>query len=89
MFWSCKVGYVFDVMDMQILSFVIFMLIGVWGLFKVDVGLIGICMLLVLVVGGWVVGILLDCIGCVCVLQIMIFWFVVFIFLCGFVQNYE
>lgn len=67
-FWSCKVGYMFDGMDMQMLLFVILMFVVIWGILFVDVGFIGMIMLFVLVFGGWIVGILFDWIGCVCML---------------------
>lgn len=50
------------------LLFVILMFVVIWGILFVDVGFIGMIMLFVLVFGGWIVGILFDWIGCVCML---------------------
>lgn len=61
-------GYVVDVFDFMIYLFLILMLIVIWGMIKSEVGMIVISLLILLVIGGWVVGIFVDCYGCVCVL---------------------
>ncbi len=40
-FWSCKVGYMLDGMDTQMLSFVIPTLVATWGISLGDAGFIG------------------------------------------------
>lgn len=67
-FWSCKIGYGLDGMDIQMFSFVIFILIVLWGIGIGEVGFIYIMILFVFVVGGWIVGIFFDCIGWVLIL---------------------
>jgi MFS family permease len=88
-FWSCKVGYMLDAMDTQLLSFVIPTLIATWGITKADAGLIGTVTLLTSAVGGWLAGILSDRIGRVKTLQLTILWFAFFTVLCGFAQSYQ
>ena len=88
-FWSCKVGYMLDGMDTQMLSFVIPTLIATWGISLADAGFIGTLTLLASALGGWVAGILSDRIGRVRTLQLTVVWFAVFTGLCGLAQNYE
>lgn len=87
--WSCKIGYLLDAMDTQMLSFVIPTLISTWGISRADAGLIGTMTLLSSAVGGWGAGILSDSIGRVKTLQLTVLWFATFTFLCGLAQNYE
>lgn len=88
-FWSCKVGYMLDGMDTQMLSFVIPTLIATWGISLADAGFIGTMTLLASALGGWVAGILSDRIGRVRTLQLTVLWFAVFTGLCGLAQNYH
>ena len=88
-FWSCKVGYMLDGMDTQMLSFVIPTLIATWGISLADAGFIGTLTLLASALGGWAAGILSDRIGRVRTLQLTVVWFAVFTGLCGLAQNYE
>ncbi len=88
-FWSCKVGYMLDGMDTQMLSFVIPTLVATWGISFADAGFIGTLTLLASALGGWVAGILSDRIGRVRTLQITVLWFAVFTGLCGIAQNYH
>ncbi|MBN4666565.1 MFS transporter [Pandoraea nosoerga] len=88
-FWSCKVGYMLDGMDTQMLSFVIPTLVATWGISLADAGFIGTLTLLASALGGWVAGILSDRIGRVRTLQLTVLWFAVFTGLCGLAQNYH
>ncbi|WP_416050494.1 MFS transporter [Cupriavidus basilensis] len=88
-FWSCKVGYMLDGMDTQMLSFVIPTLVATWGISLADAGFIGTLTLLASALGGWAAGILSDRIGRVRTLQLTVVWFAVFTGLCGLAQNYE
>lgn len=40
-FWTCKVGYMLDGMETQMLSFVIPTLVAIWGISLADAGFIG------------------------------------------------
>ncbi|HEP6430280.1 MFS transporter [Burkholderia cenocepacia] len=88
-FWSCKVGYMLDGMDTQMLSFVIPTLVATWGISLADAGFIGTITLLASALGGWIAGILSDRIGRVRTLQLTVLWFAVFTALCGLAQNYH
>lgn len=88
-FWSCKVGYMLDGMDTQMLSFVIPTLVATWGISLADAGFIGTMTLLASALGGWLAGILSDRIGRVRTLQLTVLWFAVFTALCGLAQNYS
>ncbi|KOR17572.1 MFS transporter, partial [Burkholderia cenocepacia] len=88
-FWSCKVGYMLDGMDTQMLSFVIPTLVATWGITLADAGFIGTVTLLASALGGWIAGILSDRIGRVRTLQLTVLWFAVFTALCGLAQNYH
>ncbi len=88
-FWSCKVGYMLDGMDTQMLSFVIPTLVATWGISLADAGFIGTLTLLASALGGWAAGILSDRIGRVRTLQLTVLWFAVFTGLCGLAQNYH
>ncbi|NTZ06402.1 MFS transporter [Burkholderia metallica] len=88
-FWSCKVGYMLDGMDTQMLSFVIPTLVATWGISLADAGFIGTVTLLASALGGWIAGILSDRIGRVRTLQLTVLWFAVFTALCGLAQNYH
>ncbi|WP_321802660.1 MFS transporter [Burkholderia sp. BCC1993] len=88
-FWSCKVGYMLDGMDTQMLSFVIPTLVATWGISLADAGFIGTMTLLASALGGWIAGILSDRIGRVRTLQLTVLWFAVFTALCGLAQSYH
>ncbi|MDN7946955.1 MFS transporter [Burkholderia multivorans] len=88
-FWSCKVGYMLDGMDTQMLSFVIPTLVATWGISLADAGFIGTITLLASAAGGWLAGLLSDRIGRVRTLQLTVLWFAVFTALCGLAQNYH
>ena len=77
-FWACFGGWSLDSMDVNLYSFVIPTLIGLWGMSRGDAGLLATAALLSSALGGWVTGILADRIGRVRALQITILWFAVF-----------
>jgi MFS family permease len=87
-FWSCKIGYMLDGMDTQMLSFVIPTLVATWGISLGDAGFVGTLTLLSSALGGWLAGILSDRIGRVRTLQLTVLWFAIFTGLCGLAQTY-
>lgn len=86
---ACFGGWTLDSFDVNMYSFVIPTVIGVWALTKGQAGLIGTVTLLVSALGGWFAGTLSDRFGRVRMLQITILWYAVFTFLCAFAQNFE
>jgi len=87
--FACFGGWSLDAFDVQMYSFVIPTVIGIWGLSRGEAGLIGTVTLLVSSLGGWFSGTLADRFGRVKMLQITILWYSVFTFLCAFAQNFE
>jgi len=88
-FKACVAGWALDGMDVQLYSFVIPALIGLWGISRGQAGQLATAALLMSSVGGWGAGWLADRIGRVRTLQISIAWFAIFTFLSGFAQNFE
>jgi MFS family permease len=88
-FWACFLGYALDAMDVQIYSFVIPVLIGVWGISKTDAGLLASTTLVFSAIGGWAAGLLADRFGRVRMLQITVIWFAVFTSLCGLTTDFS
>lgn len=88
-FWTCFGGYALDAMDVQIYSFVVPALIGLWGITNTQVGLLATSTLVLSAFGGWIAGALADRIGRVRMLQITVAWFAVFTFLSGFTQDFS
>jgi len=88
-FWACFSGYALDAMDVQIYSFVVPVLIGLWGMSNTQAGLLATVTLILSAVGGWIAGLLADRIGRVRTLQITVAWFAVFTFLSGFTNSFE
>jgi MFS family permease len=86
---ACFGGWSLDAFDVQMYSFVIPTVIGLWGLSRGEAGLIGTVTLLISSFGGWFSGTLADRYGRVRMLQITILWYSVFTFLCAFAQNFE
>ncbi|HLY46047.1 MAG TPA: MFS transporter [Stellaceae bacterium] len=86
---ACFGGWSLDAFDVQMYSFVIPTVIGIWGLSRGEAGLIGTVTLLVSSLGGWFSGTLADRFGRVKMLQITILWYSLFTFLCAFAQNFE
>jgi MFS family permease len=87
--WACFGGWSLDAFDVQMYSFVIPTIIGIWGLSRGEAGLIGTVTLLISSLGGWFTGTLADRFGRVKMLQITILWYSFFTFLCAFAQNFE
>ena len=65
-------------MDVNLYSFVIPTLMGLWGMTRADAGMLATAALVSSALGGWVTGILADRIGRVRALQITILWFALF-----------
>jgi MFS family permease len=86
---GCFGGWSLDAFDVQMYSFVIPTVIGIWSLSKGEAGLIGTVTLLISSLGGWFSGTLADRFGRVKMLQITILWYSIFTFLCAFAQNFE
>ncbi len=87
-FWACFGGYALDAMDVQIYSFVVPVLIGLWGLTNTQAGLLATVTLVLSAVGGWAAGLLSDRFGRVRTLQITVAWFALFTFLSGFTSSF-
>jgi MFS family permease len=88
-FWACFGGYSLDAMDVQMFSFAMPVLIGLWGLSNTDAGVLASATLIFSAIGGWAAGLLADRIGRVRTLQITIVWFAVFTFLSGLTTSLE
>src|SRR5580693_6470147 len=86
---ACFGGWSLDAFDVQMYSFVIPTVIGIWGLSRGEAGLIGTVTLLISSFGGWFSGTLADRFGRVKMLQITILWYSFFTFFCAFAQNFE
>ena len=87
-FWACFGGWALDAMDVQLYSFVIPTLIGLWGLSRGQAGQLATVALLFSAAGGWMAGLLCDRIGRVRTLQLTVLWFAVFSFVSGLAQNF-
>ncbi|HEX3863828.1 MAG TPA: MFS transporter [Stellaceae bacterium] len=86
---ACFGGWALDAFDVQMYSFIIPTIIGLWGLSRGEAGLIGTVTLLISSLGGWFSGTLADRYGRVKMLQITVLWYSIFTFLCAFAQNFE
>ena len=86
---ACFGGWALDAFDVQMYSFVIPTVIGLWGLSRGQAGLIGTVTLLISSLGGWFSGTLSDRFGRVRILQLSIIWYSVFTFLCAFAQDFQ
>ena len=62
-FWACFGGYALDAMDVQMFSFAMPVLIGLWGLSNSDAGILASVTLIFSAIGGWGAGLLADRIG--------------------------
>ncbi len=81
-------GWMLDGLDVMAYSFVLPVLIVLWGLTKGQAGLLSTSALLLSAGGGWAAGLFADRFGRVRVLQVSIVWFAVFTFLSGFCQSF-
>lgn len=88
-FTACAGGWALDALNVQIYSFVIPALTGVWGITRTQAGALGTAALLMSAAGGGLAGWFADRFGRVLTLQIAILTFAVFTFLSGLTQNYE
>jgi MFS family permease len=88
-FWACFGGYALDALDVQLYSFVVPALVGLWAISNTQAGLLATSTLVLSAFGGWVAGIMSDRYGRVRTLQITIFCFAFFTFLSGFAQNFD
>ena len=86
---ACFGGWSLDALDVQIFSFVIPSLLGLWHITTGQAGVLGTITLLVSAFGGWLAGALSDRWGRVRILQITIVWYAFFTFLCGFAQDFN
>jgi MFS family permease len=88
-FWGAFGGFGIDALDIQLYSFVMPTLIGLWGLSRTEAGMVATVALLISAVGGWIGGMLADRYGRVLTLQITIAWFTFFTALSGLTNSYE
>jgi MFS family permease len=87
-FWACFGGWALDGMDVQIYSFVMPALIGLWKLTNAQAGMLGTAALLMSALGGWFAGVVSDRFGRVRVLQVTIVWYAFFTFLSGLTNSF-
>src|ERR1700757_168708 len=85
---ACFGGWSLDALDVQIFSFVIPSLLGLWKISAGQAGELATITLLISAFGGWIAGAMADRFGRVRVLQVTIVWYAVFTFLCGFAQDF-
>lgn len=76
-------------MDVQIYSFVIPILISLWGITASQAGLLASSALVISALGGWLSGLLADRLGRVRLLQWTILWFACTTFLCGLTNSFR
>lgn len=87
--WACFGGWALDAFDLQVYTFAIPTLLGLWGISKGQAGALQTAALLLSAFGGWIAGILSDRFGRVRILQVTIVWFAAFTFLSGFTENFQ
>ncbi len=88
-FWACFAGWSLDSMDVNLYSFVIPTLIGLWGMTRADAGVLATAALLSSALGGWATGIVADRLGRARALQITILWFAVFTAMSALTNSYS
>jgi MFS family permease len=82
-------GWATDSIDVMVFTYVVPTLITLWGMSKVEAGLITTATVISSAIGGWLAGVLADRFGRVRILQLTILWFAFFTFLCGFTNSFE
>jgi MFS family permease len=87
-FWTAFSGFSLDAMDIQLYSFVLPVLLGLWGLSHAQAGLLATVALTSSAAGGWIAGLLADRFGRVRILKITILWFAVSTCLCALANDF-
>src|SRR5688500_2225164 len=88
-FWTSLSGFSLDAMDIQLYSFVLPVLLGLWGLSRAEAGLLATVALTSSAAGGWIAGLLADRSGRVRLLRLTILWFAISTCLCALASNFE
>jgi MFS family permease len=88
-FWTSLSGFSLDAMDIQLYSFCLPVLLGLWGLSHAEAGLLATVALTSSAAGGWIAGLLADRYGRVRLLRITILWFAISTCLCALASNFE
>jgi MFS family permease len=87
-FWTAFSGFSLDAMDIQLYSFVLPVLLALWGLSHAEAGLLATVALTSSAAGGWIAGLLADRFGRVRMLKVTILWFAISTCLCAFAQDF-
>jgi MFS family permease len=88
-FWSTYVGFSIDAMNIQLYSFILPVLLIVWGLTAPSAGLLASAALVSSAIGGWIAAGLSDRLGRVRILRITILWLAISTMLCGLARSYD
>lgn len=88
-FWTAFSGFTLDAMDIQLYSFVLPVLLGLWGLSHAEAGLLATVALTSSAAGGWIAGLLADRFGRVRMLKITIVWFAIATCLCALADDFS
>lgn len=88
-FWTAFSGFSLDSMDIQLYSFVLPVLLGLWGLSHAEAGLLATVALTSSAAGGWIAGLLADRFGRVRMLKITIVWFAIATCLCALADDFQ
>jgi MFS family permease len=86
--WTAFSGFSLDAMDIQLYSFVLPVLLGLWGLSHAEAGLLATVALTSSAAGGWIAGLLADRFGRVRMLKITILWFAIATCLCALADDF-
>ena len=87
-FWTAFSGFSLDSMNIQLYSFVLPVLLGIWGLTHAQAGWLATVALTSSAAGGWIAGLLADRFGRVRILKITILWFAVATCLCALADDF-
>ena len=85
---AAYLGYGLDGFDFMIYSFIIPLLLTLWGMSRAEAGYIASGALVTSAIGGWAAGVLADRYGRARILQLTVLWFAAFTFLSGFTQSF-